>query len=187
MGAMTFTPPVSCEIPAARAGEPRFPLTQWEHDKLRAWLVSGSPECAADVVSELSAAHAHGIVALPLEAAALPPHTAALRVVSAEAGVVPFSVASDPRDDELRRFTGTLGRVGWWTALGRDAATLARVAVRGLPSTQVIEARAVAERRIAARDKLTAARARLWTTEASGWREAHAMKRSVCAVEVPAR
>ena len=39
----------------------------------------------------------------------------------------------DPRGEELRRFTATLGRAGWWTALGRDAATLARRALLALP------------------------------------------------------
>ena len=92
-----------------------------------------------------------------------------LRVLSARAGVVPEADPRDPRSDELRRFTATLGPAGWWTALGRDAATLARAALLGLPVDAVSEPRAVADRRTAARGSLASARARLWTTESSGW------------------
>ncbi|HEY8040133.1 MAG TPA: hypothetical protein VIF15_10085 [Polyangiaceae bacterium] len=186
LGALTLLPPISCDVPATRAGDPRFPVAQWDKDRTRAWMVSGSPSCTRDLVSELGAAHARGVVALTLEAAALPPHPAGLRVVSASAGVIPESAATDARDDELRRFDGTLGGASWWTALGRDAATLARVAVGQLPTGSASDPRAVTERRARARDLLAAARVRLWTTEATGWSDRHAMKRTVCAVEAPA-
>jgi hypothetical protein len=181
---LTLTPPVSCDIPSARAGDPRFPIAQWGHDKIHAWLVSGSIGCAADVVAEVSSAHARGVVALTLEATALPAHAPGLHVVSAEAGVLPARASGDPREEELQRFSSTLGHVGWWTALGRDAATLARVAVRQLPGDTVSDAHAVTERRRTARDKLASARARLWTTEAAGWGGDRNMKRALCAVEV---
>jgi hypothetical protein len=184
---LMFAPPLSCDMPAARAGEPRFPIAQWEHDKTRAWLVSGSPQCAAELVAELSTARARGTIALTLEAAALPTHSPGLRVLSAAAGVVPESASVDERVGELRRFSATLGRVGWWTALGRDAATLARAAVAKLPLDTVSDLRAVTARRTSARDFLGAASARLWTTEASGWAgSAHTLKRTVCAVDSPA-
>ncbi len=168
-GAMTLLPPVSCDIPPARAGDPRFPIAQWEREKTNAWLVSGSIECARDLVGELSTARERGIVALTLEAAALPIHPSQIRVVSASAGIVPESAASERRDPELVRFAATLGTANWWTTLGRDAATLARAAVRNLPTTREAEPRAVIERRTAARDQLAQVRARLWSTEASGW------------------
>ncbi len=152
----------------------------------RAWLVSGSSACAADVVAELSAAHARGVAALTLEAAALPPRAGGLRVVSVEAGVVPTTAPGDPREEEVERFSATLGHVGWWTALGRDAATLARVALRQLPATAVNEPRGVADRRATARDLLASARARLWTTEVTGWGEGRRMKRALCARDAPA-
>jgi len=187
VGGLTLLPAVSCEIPANRAGDPRFPLSKWEHERTHAWLVSGSPACARDVVGELSAAHARGLVALTLEAAALPVHGPGLRVVSASAGVVPETAAEDTRDDELRRFAATLGAVSWWTALGRDAATLARVAVRQLPPGSAAEAHEVTDRRARARTLLAASRARLWTTESTAWQEGHTMKRTICAVDAPAR
>ncbi len=184
LGPLTLGPPVSCEVPAVRAGEPRFPIAEWAHDKRSAWLVSGSANCASDLAQELSSARVRGIVALTLEAAALPSHSLGLRVLSASAGIVPVSEVGDARDDELRRFSTTLGRVSWWTALGRDAATLARLAVEQIPADDVSDAKSVAARRAAARDHLAVAQARLWTTEASGWEGAvRVMQRTVCTVE----
>jgi hypothetical protein len=187
VGSLTLLPPVSCDIPAARAGDPRFPLSQWDKAQARSWLVSGSPSCARDLVRELSVAHGRGVVAMTLEAAGLPPRTAGLRVVSASAGVVPDTTSGGARDDELRRFGATLGTVSWWTALGRDAATLARIAARQLPADSVGDAKSVAERRAQARDRLAAARARLWSTEAAGWTDAHTLPRTVCAVDASSR
>jgi hypothetical protein len=186
-GGLTLLPAVSCDVAAARAGDPRFPLQAWTRAGTHAWLVTGSPSCGRDLVGELSATHARGLVALTLEAAALPVHAAGLRVVSASAGVVPESAAGDTRDDELRRFAATLGSLSWWTALGRDAATLARIAVRQLPTDTASEAREVADRRTRARSLFGSSRARLWTTESTGWQDDHTMKRTICAVDAPAR
>ena len=198
-GRLRAMPAVSCDVPAARAGDPRFPLAAWDQAKASAWLVTGSPACARDLAGELSAKRARGLLALTLEAASLPSHVAGLRVVTASAGVVPERNASDARDDELRRFEGTLGDVSWWTALGRDAATLGRAAVARLPTTLATDAREVADRRAQARAALAVARARLWTTEAAGWtaassaadRDASAggggffMRRTICVVDAP--
>jgi hypothetical protein len=186
LGPLTLLPPVSCDTVPVRAGDPRFPVTQWDRDKRRLWLVTGSTSCARDVTRELSTAHAHGLVALTLESASLPKHAAGVRVVSAAAGIVPQSPAGDVRALELRRFEATLGPVTWWTALGRDAATLARVAVRQLPLDSVSEPHEVAARRARARDLLASSQAQLWTTEAAGWSSEHSMKRTICTVDVPA-
>ncbi len=187
LAGLNLGPPVSCDIPAARAGEPRFPLTQWQAEKTHAWIVSGSADCAADLVTELTAARARGVVALTLEAAALMRPAPGLRIVSAEVGVVPVPDPGDPRQEEVRRFSTVLGRAGWWAALGRDAATLSRVALLQLPTDSVSEPRAVAERRGTARDRLAGARARLWTTEAAAWRQDRTMKRTLCAIDTPTR
>jgi hypothetical protein len=186
-GSLKLLPAVSCDVAPARAGDPRFPLPAWEHSRAHAWLVSGSPACARDLVGELSASHARGLVALTLEAAALPAHGGGMRVLSASAGVVPVSAAGDLRDDELRRFAATLGNVSWWTALGRDAATLARIAVRQLPLETATAPRDVADRRARARSLLEGSRARLWTTESTGWTADHGVKRTICAVDGPAK
>jgi hypothetical protein len=183
---LTLGKPVSCEVPRTRAGDPRFPVAQWAHDKTGAWLVSGSPACALDLLGELATAHGRGTVALTLEAAAVVPRQRALRVVSAHAGVIPEVDPSDPRAPEVQRFTVSLGVLGWWTALGRDAATLARVAMRSLPTDEASDPTAVEGRRARAREALAAARAPLWTTEASGWSRDRTMPRTVCALDSPA-
>jgi hypothetical protein len=149
--------------------------------------VSGSPECAADLIGELAAARTRGVVALTLEAASAPTPATGLKVVIARAGVVPEADPRDPRDDELRRFTATLGRAGWWTALGRDSATLARAALLGMPVDTVSEPHAVAGRRSAIRDSLASTRARLWTTESSGWSAGQTMSRTICTSAGPTR
>jgi hypothetical protein len=182
---LAFGTPVSCDVPAARAGEPRFPVSTWDAEKTHAWLVSGSPECATDLVGELSATRARGLVALTLEAAAHPEHGASLRVVTARAGIVPEAGAGDPRRVEVQRFAGALGRTGWWAALGRDAAVLARTALAKLPIDTVSEAAPVAARRVAARDDLGAAHARLWTTETATWSPDRTMKRTICTSDAP--
>ena len=176
---------MSCDIPPVQAGAPRFPVGAWSSDKRRAWLVSGSPECAADLAGELSATGAKGVVAVTLEAAALPAHAPSLRVVSAAAGVIPAGYATGATDDETARFASTLGRVGWWSALGRDAATLARVALRQLPDDLETDATAVASRRTRPRDLLAEARARLWSTESIGWTGEHRMWRTLCVLDAP--
>ena len=189
MGFLALGPPVSCDIPAVRAGDPRFPVAAWDHDHTRAWLVTGSPSCARDLLGELSTAHTRGTVALTLEAAALPAHPQALKLVTAAAGVVPQAAAGDARNEELKRFTTSLGPVGWWTALGRDAATLGRLAVQALPAGTASDPPVVAALRGKARDALASANARLWTSEATGWASGpagHAISRAVCAVDVPA-
>jgi hypothetical protein len=185
VGALTLLPPVSCDIPPVRAGDPRFPVSQWDHDGAHAWIVSGATDCTRDLVKELSASHARGVVGLTLEAASLPVHPSSLRVFSASAGVVPVAAFGDVRDEYLRRFTARLGTATWWTALGRDAGTLARVAFKPLPTDTVAEARAVTARRAQARDALAAARAPLWSTEGTGWTPSHVMPRTVCAIEAP--
>jgi hypothetical protein len=186
VGPVIFGPPVSCDMPPVQAGAPRFPVGQWETDKRHAWIVSGSRSCATDVTEELSGAHAKGVVALTLEAAALPAHAPPLRVVTASAGIVPAAGATDPRGDEAARFSATLGRISWWTALGRDAATLARAALRQLSTDAVTDGPAVTERRKQARDRLAAAAAPLWTTEATAWGPDGRMRRTLCAVDAPA-
>jgi hypothetical protein len=187
-------PVVSCDAPVLRAGDPRFPLAQWQKSKASGWLVSGSPACARDLLGELSSVRAgqreRGVVALALEAASRVAHPQAFRLLTASAGLVP-AVASQSADEEVRRFGVALGDdlVTYWASLGRDAATLARVAVHKIPADTVTEAHAVAARRVQARDELGAAKTVLWSTEAAGWgaraQGPRRLKRTVCAVDVP--
>jgi hypothetical protein len=159
-------------------------VDRWQRARTRAWVESGTGGCATDLIGELATARERGVVALTLEAAALPPTAPGLRVISAQAGVVPAPALDDPRRAETQRFTAALGPLDWWAALGRDAATLARAAALELPLESVTLARAVVERRAAARDRLASARGRLWSTEASGWTDGRAMHRAICAVDI---
>lgn len=178
--------PIACDAPSGREDEPRFPLHPWELGAVHEWLVSGAARCASDLVVELGASRAHGTVALTLEAARILPRVPGLRIVTAQAGCVPTSSHDDPRAPEIRRFSEALGPLTWWAALGRDAATLARAAVLALPTNLAAASEAVTERRALARDRLAEARARLWSTEASGWGEARTIKRTVCALDASA-
>ena len=185
-GAAENGPPVSCDVTAGRAGDPRFPIAAWTQSKAGAWLVTGSADCASDLVRDLDRARVRGVVGLTLEAGGLPSHAPALRVVSAQAGVLPFPARSDPRSDAVHRFSALTGALDWWTALGRDASTLARLAVVSLPLDEASDPRAVRERRTLAKDSLANAQARLWTSEAVGFAPDHSLPRAVCAVEAPA-
>jgi hypothetical protein len=148
-----------------------------------AWLVSGAGSCAADLAIELGRDRSQGTIALTLEAARLLPPIAGLRVVTARAGIVPVAGADDPRAGEVARFSVALGSLTWWAALARDAATLGRSAVLDMSNDRATTPQAVAERRRLARDRLAAARARLWSTEAAGWSGAHTIERTVCALD----
>jgi hypothetical protein len=178
---------VSCDLTAARAGDARFPLAAWAHEKTTAWWVSGSPGCAIDLVRELDRDRTHGIVGLTLEAAAMPTHGAALRVLSAQAGVLPAPARSDPRGNAVRRFVSRTGPLDWWAALARDVATLARLALAALPLDEASDASVVRERRTTVRDSLASVRARLWTSESTAFAPDHTLPRAVCAVEIPPR
>jgi hypothetical protein len=187
---LSFGAAVSCDARARSAGESRFPLAEWQQAHVRAWLVSGSPACANDLVDAVASSRRaapadSAVVALTLEAATRVAGPRSVRVFSAEAGVIPGAPPDDPRASEVRRFRAALGTLGWWSALGRDAATLARVAVHVLALDDVTDSGAIAARRVAVRDALAAARVPLWTSEKVGFDEVHAMRRAVCAWEPP--
>jgi hypothetical protein len=185
LGPITLLPPVSCDTPALRAGEPRFPLAEWDRRGARGWLVTGA--CAGDVLAELGAHGRGGTVALTLEAASDLAPPAGLHVIVASAGVVPI-VHGEALDDELRRFISAFGgRLDWWTALGRDAATLARLAVRKLPADTASDAKLAADRRGLAAGELASARTRLWTSSEPGMNAEHAIARRYCVVDLSAR
>jgi hypothetical protein len=184
--------PVSCDVTSDRAGEPRFPIAKWQHDGFSSWLVTGSPACARDVVTELAMRGGpHGVVALGLDAATdldpgtrLPP---GLRAITASAGAVPQGPVGEPPSSELRRFAAAFGAPpDWWTALGRDAATIARLAVMPQRLGETSSPDGVAALRDAVRAGIGRAEARLWTTDAHGWGGTHAMPREVCVMDLGA-
>jgi hypothetical protein len=184
-GPMTILPPVSCDTPTPHAGDPRFPLVDWERAGAKAWLVTGAPSCARDLLTELGSRSRTGTVGMTLEATGSFKHTTQLRALAAGAGVVPVRAELVPPDSERARFIAAYGasRLTWHTALGRDAATLARRVALTLPSTIAATAEAVAQRRDAARRALATARAKLWSTDARGFDGKNAVTRMLCVVE----
>jgi hypothetical protein len=109
-------------------------------------------------------------------------------VLSDAAGVIPVVARSpaDIADDDVRAYvTQFATRPSWWTALGRDAAALARAALRGIPTDATTDRAAVAQRRALAQSRLDAATARLWTTEATGFAGARTIARTLRIVELP--
>lgn len=183
-GPLTLLPPTSCDVPTAHAGAPRFPLGDWQAANAHAWLVTGSPACARDLVAELGAQSRTGTVGMTLEAAAEYKRTGEPRTAVAAAGIVPLRGRATS-DSELARFVAAYGapRLTWWTALGRDAATLARRAVLPLPATVAATSQAVADRRTLGRRYLAGARARLWSTEARGFDNKSAIARTLCVLD----
>ena len=193
-GALTLDErsPISCDVTSVTAGQPRFPIGDWQRDKIHSWLVTGGPLCAADVVDEVGASATKGVIALSLEAATdlrdvhLPP---GLRVVTASTGAIPMGADDAPRDSALSRYTATFGeKLDWWTALGRDAALLARQGVLSLEAgASTTDANRVTALHAQVRDKILGARAELWSTDATGFGETRVIDRPICVMDVPAR
>lgn len=174
IGAERVASVVACTVTATQAGAPRFPLAAWRALDVRGLVVSGSGTCARDILRELPQLGARPtttLVGLTLESgwpASVPP---GVDVVGIGAGIVPVTTTKDTElpDEDVRAYVRTYGAPpSYWTALGRDAGLLARRAVAALPLDTTRVAAEVARRRDAADAAVLAARARLWTTEATG-------------------
>ncbi len=186
-GAFTLLPPVPCDVEAKRAGEPRFPVAFWESEGAHAWLILGPPDCARDVFHEEGTRAKGGTFGLSLEASSATERPKAGRVLAASAGVVPGTSleVNDPRLVDVHSLTARFGgQPSWWTAVGRDAAMLARRALSSAPTDAVALPKAIAERRGAARDALATAHERLWTTDADGFAGQHVLPRELRIVEL---
>jgi hypothetical protein len=182
--------PISCDVTSAMAGQPRFPIGDWQRADIHAWLVTGGPLCARDVVDEIGSNGGKGTIALTLEASTELPMAkvpSGLRVIAASTGAIPIGPGDAPRDSELRRFTAAFGaRLDWWTALGRDAATLARQAVLALSATEDSrEATRVSQLHTNVRDRLASAHADLWSTDAQGFGTSRVIDRPICVMDLP--
>jgi hypothetical protein len=180
--------PVPCDVEPSRAGQSRFPFDTWSKAGVQRWLVAGAPACADDLLAGMRRYPHRATVALSLEAAdarVRPP--GGVRLVAATAGIVPLASAdpSDPRVKELRGMAGPSGRgVGWWAALGHDAAVLANSALKALPPDTTADSDEIARRRARVHRALVDARVPLWTTEQSGFDETLRLPRTVRVVEV---
>lgn len=174
--------PTSCDPPLSRA---RFPISDWEKARVSAVLVSGSDACARAV---MPAMHSGMTLALgPRPAAGVAASSKEVKVITVATGAYPLGapgVRSDGRIDQYLAATGHPPT--WWTALGYDAATLARKAVALLPLDETTNVTELTRRREIARSGVESARATLWTTDAQGFAQAtHSLERTLRVVELP--
>jgi hypothetical protein len=194
-GTVPWRAPVSCNVRAAKAGAPRFPVASWRAAGVHAWLVATSPDCANDAVHEVVASGNGGVFALTLEAAGETEHAGpGVRLLAAKAGIVPerIAAAGDARERDALAMVAQLGgRLSWWAALGRDAGVLSRRALSTMPLDTVTLAADISRRRHIARDALAAARAPLWTADVEGFNvagdgssEGHAIERTIRVVDL---
>jgi hypothetical protein len=182
-GSVQLEKPVACDTAAAQSGEARFPVEEWKRAKAHAWLVDAPSECARDLVRGLDVAGVTGTVALTLDAAGATARAPSLKLTAVHVGEIPL--VGDAIDPDLRAWTkAAAAPPNYWTALGRDAALLARRAVAALPLDATSDAAEVGRRRVAAKDALLAATAHLWTTESPGFGGARTLPRIVGVVDL---
>jgi hypothetical protein len=187
-GALTIRPPILCSSEAPQPGAPRFPVVQWGREKVRGVVVDGPHECARDALREIDAHLRGSIVALTLESASTAGRAASVTVLAEATGSIPaVGPVAELSNPDVRAYIERFGASpNWWTALGRDAAALARAAIRDLPDDTVTEAGPVADRRTAVLAKLSGSvKARLWTTEADGFDRDHVIPRTLRVIEFP--
>ena len=184
----SWEPPLSCDLAPTSAGESRFPIAGWQRTGVERWLVAGSSSCADDLLTGLRRAGEHGVMALSLEASAAKERGAStIRLVTASTGIVPLSLASpsDPRVVDARAMVAQTGAAdGWWTALGHDAATLARGALATLPPDTTADLAEIARRRARVQQGLIQAHAPLWTSELEGFDTSRTLPRTIRVVEL---
>lgn len=185
-----FLPQVACDVEAQQAGEPRFPLASWAKQGARVVVVAGPVECARDVIRELGATGKPVTVALTLDDGSTTARAKGVSLLAVTAGLVPVVAAraADVVEPDVRAYMTQFGaRPSWWTALGRDAGALARAALVVLPLDTIADPAVIAQRRALVQFRVATATAPLWTTEATGFGSAHAIKRKVRVIDLPAK
>jgi hypothetical protein len=180
LGPLNMLSPVSCERAAEVAGSSRFPLAAWSKDHVDAWLVTGSHECARRLSIDLGQdPRLKPTIALTLEA------TMALevkghRLAAASAGLLPFGIIRTDDPDLLSYARQFDNDVTWWGAVGRDAGTLVRLALRSVPADETDDPTVMRDRRDRIASALRTVRAPLWTSERSGTDNGQILRRTVC-------
>ena len=169
--ALDFLTPFRCEPPYSRS---RLPLADWEKQGVRDFLVSSSAGCVRTLLPALPQG---AIAGLSLEST---PGSEGLRVAGAHVFAVE-PVASPQFGDYEQKFGSA---PDYWTSLGRDAVALAQLAEANLPLDTTSRASEIARRREMARNGLLAAKATLWTTDATGFAGRHALSRTLRVVDL---
>jgi len=179
---LTLLPPVHCEPPLSRG---LFPTATWQKDAVRAFLVAGTQACARALSFSLPSGPI--TVGLTLEAlTGFEGSTASMHVLGVAAGLLPVDATSAAKDPKLGIFATQFGsKPTWWTALGRDAALLARKSVQTLPLDRTDNGTEVTRRREIARSGLLEGKGALWTTDAAGFAGDHTLPRTLRVVDLP--
>ncbi len=175
-----------CARDSATVSDKRFPTGAWKEARVDGLLLLADAQCARDAIGEAKKLTRSNLVAaLGLHGAQIaltPPRSTALLVASA--GRFPL-LASDVASplEASRQHQGE--PPSWLTAIGHDAAALARAALRGLPMNRTDEASSVVKLHQQVKESLAVAQANLWTTDAKGFSGQHALSRVVRIRELP--
>lgn len=165
-------PPFRCDPPYARS---RLPLAEWAHAGVHDFLVSAASGCVRTLLPALPAG---ATVGLTLESATGGDEMRGRAALHAFAAM---PQATPQFGDYQQKFGGN---PSYWTSLGRDAVLLAHLAEAGLPLDSTTRASEIDRRRATARDSLLAAKATLWTTDATGFAGDHKLPRTLRVVEL---
>ena len=182
-----FLPFVSCDIETRTAGEPRFPVADWDRQGAKAVVVAGPVECARDVIRELATLKKPVTVALTLDDGSTTARANGVSLVAVSVGVVPVVALrpNDVHDPDVRAYMIRFGaRPSYWTALGRDAGALARKASSALPLDTATAPAEIAARRAIVQSRIGSITARLWTRDADGFGGEHALPRTLQVLDI---
>jgi hypothetical protein len=181
---LTSVPPVPCDVPLQKAGEPRFPLVSWRKAKVDALLLMGDALCASDAIDELVGAGLRNVWAgLGLEAGSLADEPSHIPFLLARAGAFPLTKGD--AKSPLFAFRRRQGKAPtWFAALGHDAVVIARTALGALPAARAVDAAEVRERHRLLSAALGGAQAELWSTAAAGFGGKNIIARDIKLSEV---
>jgi hypothetical protein len=162
------TPELPCDVAAPSAGQLRFPVQLWRKEDVRAILLLGDAACARQVLTELRSVRYRPTLAFGFESAP---------ALSAREGAPGVHVAAG----RFPRGKASASDVSWYEALGHDAASLAREALREFSLNRVEERREVERLHERARANLLRATAPLWSSEQRGLAGAPTLRRALTA------
>jgi hypothetical protein len=160
---------VRCDATAKTVDTTAFPIAAWRAKKVPTIVLLGDLRCSKRLLAELTAvtpgAPYRPHLVLSPSSLELVHENLPLSRSAVSAGVLP---ATDDAPATLRALWMDQGApVGWWNALGHDAATLALAATPGdlLATT---DPAALLKARANTLSRLLAAKVELWTTSSSG-------------------
>ncbi|MCC6213258.1 MAG: hypothetical protein IT376_00175 [Polyangiaceae bacterium] len=176
---------VDCERARPVGGGTRFPVGAWRAARVPAVLLLGSAGCARELLREAEQARLQATLGFGLEAAVAAAGAApASRLAVLTSGSYPEGGEGGAPPAAHAAWVARAGSPpGWWEALGRDAAALARAAIVSFPEERAEDALRVSALHERARRALASAEAPLWTTDARGFGGAQRLPRVLRVVE----